>query len=85
MREVNLHVPLVVRMKGTNEHLGKQLLETSGLPIIAADDMADAARKIVAAVRETVDGATHASHGLAAEDNPGPPMSGRSPAHGEAA
>jgi hypothetical protein len=52
------------------------------LPIIAADDMADAARKIVAAVRETVEGA---SHGLAAEDNPGPTMSGRPPAHGEAA
>jgi succinyl-CoA synthetase beta subunit len=43
-------------MKGTNEHLGKQLLENSGLPIIAADDMADAARKIVAAVRGTVEG-----------------------------
>jgi succinyl-CoA synthetase beta subunit len=50
VRDVNLHVPLVVRMKGTNEHLGKQMLEGSGLPIIAADDMADAARKIVAAV-----------------------------------
>jgi succinyl-CoA synthetase beta subunit len=50
VREVKLHVPLVVRMKGTNEHLGKRLLETSGLPIISADDMADAARKIVAAV-----------------------------------
>ncbi len=50
VREINLHVPLVVRMKGTNEHLGKELLESSGLPIIAADDMADAARKIVAAV-----------------------------------
>jgi succinyl-CoA synthetase beta subunit len=50
VREVNLHVPLVVRMKGTNEQLGKQMLESSGLPIISADDMADAARKIVAAV-----------------------------------
>jgi succinyl-CoA synthetase beta subunit len=49
-REVKLHVPLVVRMKGTNEDLGRQLLEKSGLPIIPADDMADAARKIVAAV-----------------------------------
>jgi succinyl-CoA synthetase beta subunit len=37
-------------MKGTNEQLGKEMLEASGLPIIAADDMADAARKIVAAV-----------------------------------
>jgi succinyl-CoA synthetase beta subunit len=50
VREVSLNVPLVVRMKGTNEHLGKQMLEGSGLPIIAADDMADAAKKIVAAV-----------------------------------
>jgi len=50
VREVNLNVPLVVRMKGTNEQLGRQMLEASGLPIIAADDMADAARKIVAAV-----------------------------------
>jgi succinyl-CoA synthetase beta subunit len=50
VREVNLHVPLVVRMKGTNEDLGKQLLKNSGLPIISADDMADAARKIVVAV-----------------------------------
>jgi succinyl-CoA synthetase beta subunit len=50
VREVNLNVPLVVRMKGTNEQLGKEMLEASGLPIIAANDMADAARKIVAAV-----------------------------------
>ena len=50
VREVNLNVPLVVRMKGTNEQLGKEMLAASGLPIIAADDMADAARKIVAAV-----------------------------------
>ncbi len=57
VREVNLHVPLVVRMKGTNEDLGKQLLERSGLPIIAADDMADAARKIVAAVGANVEAA----------------------------
>jgi succinyl-CoA synthetase beta subunit len=49
-REVKLAVPLVVRMKGTNEELGRRMLAESGLPIIAADDMADAARKIVAAV-----------------------------------
>ncbi len=49
-REVNLGVPLVVRMKGTNEELGRELLRASGLPIISADNMADAARKIVAAV-----------------------------------
>ncbi len=46
---VNLSVPLVVRMKGTNEELGKQMLADSGLPIIAADTMADAARQVVAA------------------------------------
>jgi succinyl-CoA synthetase beta subunit len=50
VREVNLSVPLVVRMKGTNEDLGKELLKKSGLPIISADNMADAARAIVAAV-----------------------------------
>ena len=49
-REVQLSVPLVVRMKGTNEELGRRMLAESGLPIIPADDMADAARKIVAAV-----------------------------------
>ncbi|MBS0327593.1 MAG: ADP-forming succinate--CoA ligase subunit beta [Proteobacteria bacterium] len=46
---VKLTVPLVVRMKGTNEDEGKALLARSGLPIITADDMADAARKVVAA------------------------------------
>ena len=49
-KEVNLSVPLVVRMRGTNEDLGKQKLRESGLPIISADNMADAAQKIVAAV-----------------------------------
>ena len=49
-KAVNLSVPLVVRMKGTNEDLGKKILADSGLPIIAADTMADAATKIVAAV-----------------------------------
>jgi succinyl-CoA synthetase beta subunit len=49
-REVHLTVPLVVRMKGTNEQLGKQILVDSGLPIISADSMADAAQKIVSAV-----------------------------------
>lgn len=50
-KEVNLAVPLVVRMKGTNEDLGKQILKDSGLPIISADSMAEAATKIVAAVK----------------------------------
>ena len=49
-KATNLSVPLVVRMKGTNEDLGKKMLAESGLPIIAADTMADAASKIVAAV-----------------------------------
>ncbi len=49
-KAVNLSVPLVVRMKGTNEVEGKKLLAESGLPIISADTMADAARKVVAAV-----------------------------------
>jgi succinyl-CoA synthetase beta subunit len=50
-KETHLSVPLVVRMKGTNEDLGKKILADSGLPIIAADTMADAATKIVAAVK----------------------------------
>ena len=50
-RAVQLSVPLVVRMKGTNEDLGKKMLAESGLPIISADTMAEAATKIVAAVR----------------------------------
>ncbi|MFZ4550652.1 MAG: ADP-forming succinate--CoA ligase subunit beta [Aquabacterium sp.] len=49
-KAVNLSVPLVVRMKGTNEDLGKKMLADSGLPIISADTMAEAATKIVAAV-----------------------------------
>jgi succinyl-CoA synthetase beta subunit len=50
-KAVQLSVPLVVRMKGTNEELGKKMLAESGLPIIAADTMAEAATKIVAAVK----------------------------------
>ena len=49
-REVKLSVPLVVRMRGTNDDLGRQILKDSGLPIISAGNMADAAQKIVAAV-----------------------------------
>ncbi len=49
-RETHLSVPLVVRMKGTNEDTGKKILSDSGLPIITADSMAEAATKIVAAV-----------------------------------
>ena len=50
-KETQLSVPLVVRMKGTNEDLGKKILQESGLPIISADSMAEAATKIVAAVK----------------------------------
>lgn len=50
-RAVQLKVPLVVRMKGTNEELGKQMLADSGLPIISADNMAEAAQKVVNAVK----------------------------------
>ena len=50
-RAVDLKVPLVVRMKGTNEELGKKMLAESGLPIISADTMAEAAQKVVAAVK----------------------------------
>ncbi|MDD5334673.1 MAG: ADP-forming succinate--CoA ligase subunit beta [Rhodoferax sp.] len=49
-KATNLNVPLVVRMKGTNEELGKKILADSGLPIISADTMADAAQKVIAAV-----------------------------------
>jgi succinyl-CoA synthetase beta subunit len=51
-REVKLSVPLVVRMKGTNEDLGKKILKDSGLPIISADNMADAAEKVVATLKK---------------------------------
>ena len=50
-REVKLSLPLVVRMKGTNEGLGKKILRDSGLPIISADNMGEAAEKVVAAVK----------------------------------
>ncbi len=51
-REVNLHVPLVVRLEGTNVDLGKKIMQQSGLPILAAENLADAAQKIVTAVKE---------------------------------
>jgi len=50
-RETKLSVPLVVRMKGTNEDLGKKILKDSGLPIISADNMGEAGQKAVAAVK----------------------------------
>ncbi len=51
-REVSLQVPLVVRLEGTNVKLGKKILAESGLPILSADDLADAAAKVVKAVKE---------------------------------
>ena len=53
-REVDLKVPLVVRLEGTNVQQGKDILASSGLPIIAANDLGDAARKIVAEVKTPV-------------------------------
>jgi succinyl-CoA synthetase beta subunit len=50
-KAVGLKVPLVVRMKGTNEDLGKKMLAESGLPIISADTMAEAAQRVVAAAK----------------------------------
>ena len=52
VREVSLNVPLVVRLEGTNVGLGKKILDASGLDIVSADDLADAAEKIVKAVKE---------------------------------
>jgi len=50
-KEVQLHVPLVVRLEGTNVDLGKKILAESGLPILSGDNLADGAEKIVAAVK----------------------------------
>ena len=50
-RETHLTVPLVVRMRGTNEDLGKQILKDSGLPIITANNMAEAAERVVTAAK----------------------------------
>ncbi|NIJ07182.1 succinyl-CoA synthetase beta subunit [Sphingomonas vulcanisoli] len=51
-KEVNLSVPLVVRLEGTNVQLGKEIMANSGLPIVPADDLGDAAKKIVAEVKK---------------------------------
>ena len=51
-KQVHLRVPLVVRLEGTNVEQGKALLRNSGLPIIPADDLGDAARKVVAAAKK---------------------------------
>ena len=51
VKEVGLQVPLVVRLEGTNVELGKKIINESGLNVISADDLEDAARKIVKAVK----------------------------------
>jgi succinyl-CoA synthetase beta subunit len=51
-REVELRVPLVVRLEGTNVDLGRKILSDSGLPIVSADDLGDGAAKVVQAVKE---------------------------------
>jgi succinyl-CoA synthetase beta subunit len=52
-KEVDLHVPLVVRLEGTNVEKGKEIMAASGLAITSADDLGDAAKKVVAAVKES--------------------------------
>jgi succinyl-CoA synthetase beta subunit len=52
VKEVGLPVPLVVRLEGTNVDLGKQILKESKLNVVPADDLDDAAQKIVAAVKK---------------------------------
>ncbi len=51
MKEVGLKVPLVVRLEGTNAELGKKIINESGLNVVSADDLDDAAQKIVKAVK----------------------------------
>lgn len=53
-KEVSLNVPLVVRLEGTNVERGKELMAGSGLPIISADNLDDAASKIVAATEQAI-------------------------------
>ncbi len=56
-KEVNLSVPLVVRLEGTNVTKGKELMANSGLPIISADDLGDAAQKVVEATQKAQEAA----------------------------
>ena len=51
VREVGLKVPLVVRLEGTNVELGKEIINRSGLDVIPAEDLDDAAQKVVAAIK----------------------------------
>jgi succinyl-CoA synthetase beta subunit len=54
VKETNLHVPLVVRLEGTNADLGREIFKNSGLPIIALNNFSEAAQRIVQAVKEGV-------------------------------
>jgi malate-CoA ligase subunit beta len=51
-KETNLKIPLVVRLAGTNVEAGREIIKNSGLPIITADSLADAADKVVAEIKE---------------------------------
>jgi succinyl-CoA synthetase beta subunit len=51
-RDLGLHLPVVVRIEGTNAPLGRKMLKESGLELIAAADLTDAAKKVVAAARK---------------------------------
>ena len=79
-REVKLQVPLVVRMKGTNEDLGRKILAESGLPIITANNMGEAAERVVAAARGKShgEGAEKVVAGAAASQRSGQNVVGRS-------
>jgi succinyl-CoA synthetase beta subunit len=57
VKEVGLQVPLVVRLEGTNVELGKKIIRESGLNVISADDLDDAAQKVVKAVQAAGKGA----------------------------
>ena len=72
-KTVKLSVPLVVRLEGTNVEKGKQLLKESGLPLITADDLADAAQKVVAAAgskSQAAGGRTHLNRDAVALPSP---------------
>jgi len=63
VRDLNVQIPVVIRMKGNNEERGKEMLRQSGLNFITADEMGDAARKVVAAASGKPPGRTRAAKG----------------------
>jgi succinyl-CoA synthetase beta subunit len=72
MKNVHLPVPLVVRLEGTNVDAGKQLIAESGLAVIAADDLADAAQKVVAAARQATTASSKAQEPNPKQYSPNP-------------